>query len=93
MSVQLIDRTQLGDSKKVTVEDFLSLCIDYRPLGDQRAQLIQLDKDLEHVAWDAHSKNGMPARLKVEEAYYNYMSLIRSSYTADVKRPALTPKV
>ena len=82
MSVQrsLIKRTNIGTSDRISVEEFIGLCIDYREVGDQAEQLKVLELDYRLLL------KRIPKwyQRKIDQAYQDFMILIGSEYTLDV---------
>ena len=73
--MQVIDRSK---AEVISIEQFLKLAIDYRSCGGFGAQLAKLNSDFEHFHYQTGSLSGME---EVEEAYYDYLVLIRSGYS------------
>jgi len=84
----LIDRTVLGESRDISIEQFIAATIDYRNVRiwdadkevwiiGQAAWMIQLGFDYEAVGW--HSMH-TGQRIQVDAAYWDYLELIRSDY-------------
>lgn len=74
----MLDRSQ---TTGVIIDDFISLFVDYRPIGNQNAQMTCLQKDYESVGWKALQTG---EREEVDQAFRDYLLLIRSGYALNV---------
>ena len=64
----------------ISMEQFLDLDIDYRPLGKFEIQLKKLEADFRHFHWAA-CEISQDKMLEVEKAFRIYVGFLRSDYT------------
>jgi len=74
-----IDRKQMP-VEQLNVEDFIDLAYDYSGLGTIGEQDAILRKDFETVNWRAINRHD-GSYIKVEDAFYRYLELIRGAYS------------
>lgn len=71
------NRQELGESKEISIEDFVGLYLDYRPLGNMAVQHRKLQADFDSVVYRAQTTGQVQ---QVTSAFNHYLKLISRQY-------------
>lgn len=82
MATELVNRLSLGTSEDMSTAVFLSLCVDYRQVGNRTQQREQMHADFQ--ALDRQNQSNGPVRKQLFDVAADYIVLISSEYRLNV---------